>query len=74
MIQGIGESSGEAEGEGDERSIGLVELEDIVDACPSMDVSAGPGESANVSATYADMLEETFKVRCNARRYLIAEV
>jgi hypothetical protein len=52
VIQGIGESRGEAEGEGvAERSIGLVEVEDVVEACPSIEVSAGPGERANVSAT-----------------------
>lgn len=32
VIQGIGESSGETEGEAEERSIGLVEFEDIVEA------------------------------------------
>lgn len=58
VIHGIGDSKGEADGEGDdevndeERSIGLVvELDDIVDACPNIEVSAGPGESANVSDT-----------------------
>ena len=32
VIHGIGESKGDAEGEADERSIGLVELDDIVEA------------------------------------------
>lgn len=32
MIHGIGDNRGEAEGEGEDRSIGLVELDDIVEA------------------------------------------
>lgn len=62
VIQGIGESKGVAvvaglkgeEEEGDaeaERSMGEVELEDIVEACPNMDVSPDPGDNEYVSAT-----------------------
>lgn len=32
VIQGIGDRRGEAEGDGEDRSIGLVELDDIVEA------------------------------------------
>lgn len=61
VIHGIGESNGVAEVAGlkgddeeeaeAERSMGEVELDDIVEACPNMDVSPAPGDSENVSAT-----------------------
>lgn len=75
VIHGIGDSRGEDEGDGEERNIGLVvELEEVVEACPSIEVSAGPGDKAYVSATYADATEETLSVLCRARKYLIAVV